>query len=239
MPLLDHFHNPGKRRLPWATMAQAWGLSLIGWLNRRLPRDEFRAETNMRLGSHVEADVAELREEDVPRDGGRNGAVAMLTEIPPAILTLPAFFPDDLEVEIREEHDRARLVGVIELVSPGNKKERDEREAFVVKCVSYLRRGIGLVVIDIVTDRLANLHNELLRVLGGPESTQMADTPTYVAGYRPVHRRQSGANEIEVWPYAAVLGQPIPAVPLGLRGGPVVVLDLEGTYTAAIEATGL
>jgi hypothetical protein len=219
-------------------MAPAWGLALIGWLNRHLPRDEFRAETNMKLGPHVEADVAEFREPDVPRTGGRNGPVT-LVEVPPAVLTLSAFFPDDLEVEIREEHDRARVVGVIELVSPGNKKETDEREAFVTKCVSYLRKGIGLVILDVVTERHANLHNDLMRALGGTTPQLMSDTPTYVSGYRPVHRRETGANEIEVWPYPTAVGQPIPAVPLGLRGGPVVLLDLEGTYTAAVEATGL
>src|SRR4051794_15705792 len=111
MPLLDHFHKPDSRRLPWTTMALAWGVSLMGWLNRHLPREEFRAETNFRLGSHVEANVAEFRELDVPPAGGRNGAV-MTAEAPPAVLTLDAFFPDDLEVAIREEHDRAQVVGV-------------------------------------------------------------------------------------------------------------------------------
>ena len=240
MPLLDHFHHPDKRRLPWPTMSQAWGVALIGWLNRHLSREEFRAELNFRLGTHVEADVAELRDDDVPPGVSRNGAIATVAiPIPPAVLTLDAFFPDDIEVEIREEHDRARVVGVIELVSPANKKEANEREAFVTKCVAYLRRGIGLVIIDMVTNRLANLHNELLRVIG-PSGTQALDNvPTYVAGYRPIHRRESERNQIEVWPYPAVVGQPIPTVPLGLRGGPTVLLDLEGTYTGAIESTGL
>jgi hypothetical protein len=239
MPLIDHFHHPGKRRLPWTTMAQAWALSLIGWLNRRLPRDEFRAEMNLHLGRHVEADVAEFREPDVPRDGSRNGPVALLSDAPPALLTVAASFPDDLEVEIREEHDRARLVAVIELVSPANKDRAAEREAFVAKCVAYLKRGIGLVILDVVTERHANLHNELMGVIGGENPRLMSDVPTYVSGYRPVHRRETDANEIEIWPYAAVVGEPIPAVPLGLRGGPVILLDLEGTYTAAIESTGL
>lgn len=238
MPLLDHFHKPDRRRLPWGTMAQAWGVALMGWLNRHLPRDEFRAETRFWAGPQIEADVAEIRELDVPRDGGRNGAVATV-ETPPAVLTLDAFFPDDLEIEIREEHDRAKLVGVIELVSPGNKKEVKEREAFVAKCATYLREGIGLVVLDIVTERHANLHNDLLDLIGRPDTPRLADCPTYVAGYRPIHRRDSGANEIEVWPYPAVIGQPIPSVPFGLRGGPTIVLDLEATYAAAIESTGL
>jgi hypothetical protein len=219
-------------------MSGAWGLSLAGWLNRHLPRAEFRAETNTHFGSHVEADVAEWRDDDAPPSGARNGTVATLVEVPPAVLTIPASFPDDIEVHIREEEDRT-LVGVIELVSPANKKERSEREAFVAKCVTYLKRGIGLVIIDVVTDRHANLHNELLGVLWETDPQLMADAPTYVSGYRPVHRRTSSANEIEIWPYPVTVGRPVPTVPFGLRGGPVVMLDLDGTYTAAIEATGL
>jgi hypothetical protein len=240
MPLLDHFHQPGKRRLPWTTISQSWAVSLTGWLNRHLPRDEYRAELNVRMGLQLEADVAEFHEDDAPRTGSRNGPVATTMEAaPPAILTIQATFPDDIEVEIREERDGMQLVGVIELISPGNKKEQDEREAFVAKCVSYLKKGIGLVLIDIVTARHTNFHNELLRVIGGPTPILMPDSPIYVSGYRPVHRRKSHKNEIEIWPYVATVGQSIPAVPFGLRRGPVIVLDLEDTYTQANNATGL
>ena len=239
MPLRDHFHNPDRRRLPWTTVSQAWALALIGWLNRRLPRDDYRAEMNLHLGQRLAADVAELEERDRRPAGERNGAVALLSDAPPAVLTLVASFPDELEVEIREEHDGARLAAVVELVSPSNKDRPSEREAFVAKCVTYLKRGIGLVVIDVVTERHANLHNELMEAIGGENPQLMPDTPIYVSGYRPVHRRATRANEIEVWPYAAAIGRPVPAVPLGLRGGPVVLLDLEATYTAAIDATGL
>jgi hypothetical protein len=94
-------------------------------------------------------------------------------------------------------------------------------------------------VIDVVTDRLANLHNELLGLIGESTTPRLIDVPTYVAGYRPIHRRESQTNAIEVWPHPAVVGQPVPAVPFGLRGGPTIMLDLEGTYMAAIDATGL
>ena len=67
----------------------------------------------------------------------------------------------------------------------------------------------------------------------------MPDITTDVSGYRLVHRRKTHTNEIEIWPYVAAIEQPIPAVPFGLRGGPVVVLDLKGTYSNAIRATGL
>ncbi len=243
MPLRDHFHGETEVELPWPMIAQSWAITLVRWLNTTLPRDVFHAVSEMRMGPQVEADVAEYRRDDLPDAfHGPNGSVATLatlTAAPPAVLTLSATFPDEIEVEIRERRAGRPLVGIIELVSPGNKDRPAACESFVAKCVAYLRSGIGVVIIDVVTERHANLHNELMRAIGGENPQLMPDTPIYVSGYRPVHRRESRANEIEVWPYAAVVGQLVPAVPLGLRGGPVVLLDLEGTYTAAIEATGL
>jgi hypothetical protein len=264
MPLRDHFHGETELELPWPTMAQTWAVSLMAWLNRTLPKDEFQALTDIRLGTQVEADVAEYRRTELPGSGGEtapprgspqlppgsdhgpNGSVATLAiplavphAAPPAVLTIPAIFTDEAEIEIRERRAGRPLVGVIELVSPSNKDRPGERESFVAKTVTYLRRGVGVVIVDVVTARLANLHNNLMEAIGGVTPTLMPDTPTYVSGYRPVHRRATRTNEIEVWPYAAAVGQPVPAVPLGLRGGPVVLLDLEGTYTAALELTGL
>ncbi|MDY3561228.1 DUF4058 family protein [Gemmata sp. JC673] len=243
MPLLDHFRSPDRRRLPWTTMSQAWAISLVRFLNTTLPRDQFQAVSEVRMGPQVEVDVAEYRLDDPPDPSrglnGSGGTLTALVSAPPAVLTLSAIFPDEHEVEIRERRAGRSLVGVIELVSPRNKDRGAACAAFVAKCVAYLRRGVGVVIIDVVTERHANLHNALLAALGGQPAQFMPDTPTYVSGYRPVHRRETGANELEVWPYAAVVGQPVPVVPLGLRGGPVIVLDLETTYTAAIDATGL
>ncbi len=134
--------------------------------------------------------------------------------------------------------DEWNLCGVIELVSEGNKKERGEREALVTKCAAYLQRGIGVVVIDVVTNRLANLHNALMQLIGGSAPPLIPANPSsYVAGYRPVHRGQR--NEIDLWPYPVAVGSPIPAVPFALRTGPTLVLDLEGTSTEAVNVLGL
>jgi hypothetical protein len=235
MPLLDHFHDPGTEELYWPSVASAWGVALMGWLNRTLPREEYRAFARMHLGPQVEADVAEFTRAD-PGPSGRNGGVATVTA-PPAVGVIPGLFPDDVEILIRDESDRFRLAGVIELVSPGNKKEAGERQSFLAKCVGYLRKGVGLVVIDVVTSRRANLHDELMGMIGGSHPPLLRTPSPYVAGYHPVHR--ASGNVIEVWPYAAAVGEAIPAVPLGLRGGPVVVLDLEGTYAEAIRFAGL
>src|SRR5207245_1335800 len=99
-------------------------------------------------------DVAEFESPPEPGEESPNGAVAAQTWAPPvATLVLPAVFPDDLEVQVLDQRDDARLVGVVELVSPRNKDRAASRRAFAAKYAAYLQRGIGVVVADIVTSR--------------------------------------------------------------------------------------
>lgn len=240
MPLLDHFHPPVQDELPWASFYSFWVTKVAGWLNATLPRDEYRAFANLHLGPQVAADVAEFETSDEHRSSDRNRAVATLPDAPPAHAVLPAVFADEIEVQVSETYRSFRLLGVIEFVSPANKKEATERAAFLAKCVAYLRQGVGLVIVDAVTSRHTNFHNQLLRELGGGTASALPDKqPIYATSYRPVHRRGDGRDEIEVWSYPLTVGQPIPAVPFGLRRGPTLSLDLEGTYTAALADSGL
>ena len=52
----------------------------------------------------------------------------------------------------------------LKLVSPANKDRAAHRHLFGVKCGSYLQAGVGLVIVDVVTDRAGNLHRGLLDV---------------------------------------------------------------------------
>jgi hypothetical protein len=45
--------------------------------------------------------------------------------------------------------------------------------------------------------------------------------------------------ESDVWCFPALVGSPIPSVPLALRRGPLVMLELEETYEEAIGDSGL
>lgn len=238
MPLRDHFHPPLRDNPPWTSINTLWVAGLIRWLNRTLPKDVYQARAEARLGSAIEADVAEYERLSANGPAQDGGGVATLPEVDVAVATIPAVFPDEFAVHMVDRTDSNRLVGVIELVSPGNKKESSEREAFLAKCLTYLQRGIGLTIIDVVTDRRANFHNELIRRLGSdqPPAT-LPDEPGYVAGYRPVHR--GGKNLIDLWPKVARVGEPLPSVPLPLRGGPLVPLPLEATYAEALSDSGL
>ena len=116
-------------------------------------------------------------------------------------------------------------MGALELVSPANKDRPDSRAAFVSKCQSYVQEGIGLVVIDVVTERRANLHNELVERL---HERAFVEADLYAVAYRPA--RQADQNQLEIWPHVLHVGHALPAVPLWLRGGPWIAVDLEATY---------
>lgn len=237
MPLRDHFHPPLLDDPPWPSLYTLWVGGVVRRLNRTLPPGEFRAFANVRLGPQVEADVVEYRRtgtNGVHHPAGVGG-VATLPTAPPVLGRIPLALPDDVEVQVAEGRHAMTLAGVIEFVSPANKKEADERAAFVRKCAAYLQRGVGLVVVDVVTNRLANLHNELMRAVGG--GAYQLDGPTYVAAYAPTHG--GGGNAADVWALPCPVGAVIPTVPLILRRGPVVTPDLEGTYTEAVADSGL
>jgi Protein of unknown function (DUF4058) len=244
MPLLDHFHSPLSRR-PWESLHGRWAFAIADDLNRRLPR-QYVADAPMHLGSGVSADVAEY--ESLAGNGHENGvlgngsaengggvAVATETYAPPATaLSMPADFPDEVKIEVRDTTDDYKVLGVIELVSPGNKKEKGEREQFAAKCLSYLGKGIGLVVIDIVTTRLWNLHNVLVQLAEKDAKFLMpGDPPLYVTAYRPVHRNKEDLIDLWLWPLT--VGASLPTVPLALKGFGCVALNLDATYAEACE----
>jgi hypothetical protein len=242
MPLHDHFHPPLSQTRQWEDFHGDWAFTIKHMLNRRVLPTGFFAAAQVHVGSHVEIDVATFEQVSPGHEteSGNGGvAVAVETWAPPTTaLVIPAIFPDDLEIQIYSTSGGINLVAAIELISPGNKDRRDARRAFVAKCSSYLQRGIGLVIIDIVTERLANLHNALIDFLEQPETFRFADdTLLYAASYRP-SRRPTG-DQIEMWLNPLGVGQPLPAVPLALRGGPTVPLDLEATYTEVLRDSRL
>jgi hypothetical protein len=203
-------------------------------LNQILPSRYFAA-VQVHLGSRVEADVAEFDRPEVEEVGtnGPAGGVAQATWAPPAVTAvLDALFPDDLEVQVFDTRDGAVLVAVVELVSPGNKDRPEACRAFAAKCVAYLQRGLGVIVADVVTSRQANLHQEVVDLLGQPEAAGLpAETTLYTTAYRPARRQDR--NLIDVWAVPLAVGATLPTLPLALRGAGCVPLDLEATYMQA------
>lgn len=240
MPLLDHFHPPVTERRTWQGFYGLWAAALVEKLNRDLLGDEFFADMQVHIGSQVEVDVATLDESNGAKrqNGSATATLAPVWSPPATNLIVPAVFPDEVEVQVFATATGATLVGAIELVSPRNKDRPEARRAFAAKCLAYLSRGIGLIVVDIVTNRLANLHNELMELLdqSGPFLIE-PPISTYTVAYRP--SRKPAGDQIELWPLPLAIGDALPLLPLALRNADVVPIDLEEAYCEACRRSRL
>jgi hypothetical protein len=216
MPLLDHFHPPLSERRHWHSFHNSWATYLSSQLNVLLPAGYF-AEANVQFG--VEIDVAGLQEPGAPAPTG------WLPQAPQSSHPIE-LSGEVVEISIFSQSGGPQLAGAIELVSPSNKDRPAHREAFVSKCVTYLQAGVGLVIVDVVTERRADLYRDLLLRPGvsdpGPGSALSG------SAFRPVER--DGIGVLDVWREPMALGQALPTLPLWLRGGLCLPVELETAY---------
>lgn len=233
MPLLDHFHPPlhGPRR--WEGFHHTWAVVIAQELNKQLSAEYF-AEPEISLGPELEIDVAafELNSASSAETPGSPWAP------PRAKFAVNVDFShlDGYEVLIYQELGGAELRAAIELVSPANKDRAGSRRTFAAKCAGYLKSGVNVVMIDVVTSRKANLHAELFDVLEVQGRVQTWKSPTglYAAAYRAVTKRKN--PRIEVWPETLRLGKPLPVMPLWLSLELCIPLRLEQSYLVACQS---
>jgi len=120
------------------------------------------------------------------------------------------------------------LLAVVEFVSLTTKESEYQRRAFVAKCKEYLKRRIGLMVVDIATVHLANLHVDFMAELGQTEGPKLPHT--YAVSYRTVVR--DTANHLELWAHELTIGETLPTLPLWLNDEICLPIDLEATYSS-------
>jgi hypothetical protein len=234
MPLLDHFHPPLSAERRWESFHSSWATRLADALTANWLPPGYIAEEFVHIGPSVEIDVATFaRESSLEDDGPAVATLAAKVWTPPAAeATMPAVFPDTFEVRVLSTDTGPKLVAAIELISPANKDRPAERRAFATKVASYLYQGISVIIVDIVTNRRANLHNEIVRLMEANESLQLpVETALYAVGYRPL--RRNVGDEIGIWRVPVAIGGTLPTLPLGLRGDLAVPVDFEATYAEA------
>ncbi len=240
MALRDHFHPPLFPRHAWESFHAAWLGYICESLNDLLPKNYF-AQEQVHAGRRIEIDVGTYERLDGVResDAGTGGVAvaepkAKLWTPPAATATVPAVFADDFEIQIVESADTGlRIVGAVELVSPGNKDRDEARLPFAAKVASYLASGVSVVIVDICTSRLANLHHAILPLLLAEEPRFAHDIALYSVAYRPVLR--GDAEQIDIWTEPLGLGRPLPTMPLWLNAELCVPVELGATYRKACD----
>ncbi len=239
MPLLDHFHPPLQTMRHWESFHSRWASAIADALNLHLLPPGYFAEVQVHVGSRVEVDVRTFEgsasdftgRNPVAGGGGVATAPAPTWTAPAAAMSMPAVFPDSVEVLVYNTQAGPTLVAAVELVSPGNKDRVQARRAFAAKCATYLQQGVGLIVADIVTDQRANLHNDLVELLGAGSQFMLPPDDLYAVAYRPI--RTVDAEKIDVWPATLAVGRRLPLLPLALDKTICLPMDLEVTYHEA------
>ncbi|MHB1556114.1 MAG: DUF4058 family protein [Isosphaeraceae bacterium] len=234
MPLRDHF-RPARGR--WDALHGGWPMMIATELNRRLP-PPYSAAPRVHIGA-LEVDIAAFDPDWAP-DGSPviTGPADVPASAPQAApdwtppeptATIVADLPMIDEYEVRV-YDTANglLVAAIELVSPANKDRPESRGAFVTKCATMLSRRVCITIVDVATNRSANLFGELLTLMGQAGEFPAATGPLYAATCR--RTGGEGHPRFETWSHRLVLGQPLPTLPLWLGDQLVVPLDLEVSY---------
>jgi Protein of unknown function (DUF4058) len=236
MPLLDHFHPPlhGPRR--WEGFHHAWATVVAQQLNQdTLPPDYF-AEPEISVGPELEIDVATLKL--TPAKPNRDGIATIAWSPPRPALAAKVDFArlDSYEIHVYQNLGGAELRAAIELISPANKDRAASRRTFAAKCASYLKHGIAVVIVDIVTARSANLHQVVFDTLGvnGRRAAWNSPTGLYAVAYRAVTVRKS--PRVEAWPERLALGHTLPVMPLWLSLDKCVPLRLEESYLATCKS---
>lgn len=247
MPLRDHFHAPLSPRYAWESFHSAWLGYVSEQLNDLLPSDYFTQET-VHAGRQIEIDVATYHKEDDDDDemegddnssGAGGVAVAeprpLVWKPPVATASIPAVFADDFELLV-VQNDVARglrVVAAVEFVSPANKDREETRRAFASKIASYLYQGISVIVMDICTSRLANMHHATLPLLSADGPRFPDDVSIYAVAYRPVRRKKK--DRIDIWAEPLALGGTLPTLPLWLNAVQCVPVDFEAAYAKTIQ----
>ena len=234
MPLLDHFHPPLAPRRHWESFHVNWAGAIADALNESLLPEGYFAEEHAQLGTRVEIDVATFTDSGSsgPRLAGRRRCPSAWAPPAPA-LVVPAAFPDGFEVLVFESEGGTRLVAAIELVSPGN-KDRDRAPTGIRDQVRQLFVPGNQPHRDRYRDQpAANLHDEMMQVLGHPEPSRPRRDGLYAVAYRPIVRDQSGTDRDMA--VAAGNRPALARAPAGAERRTCLPIDLEATYMIACQ----
>ncbi len=223
MPLYDHFRPPWSTSRPWEGFHGAWAAAIAFHLNAGVLPGDYFAMPLLEVGGRVEVDTAAFR------DASTGAGSGPWRPPPPALVApLEGAGEESYEVRVTRNFGGPQLRAAIELVSPSNKDRPAARSAFASKCANHLRRGVSVVVIDIVTERSANLHADLLAALGpAPGGVWEAASRLYAVSYRGV---VADPARLEAWTYELVVGGELPEVPLWLEPDLCVPLRLGESY---------
>jgi hypothetical protein len=188
------------------------------------------------LGGGVQVDVGTFQTSEQP-ESSNGGVFTQLWAPPQPPLSAVVDFVslDVYEVRVMQQMGGPKLRSAIELVSPTNKDRPSHRRAFAIKWAGYLQQGVAVIIVDVVTERTANLHAALADILGlAHPLAWCSPSQLYAVAYRPT--QAADVQRLEVWPQAFAVGAALPTMPLWLSETLCLPLALEESYQATCAA---
>jgi hypothetical protein len=215
MPLRDHFRKPKILGGHWESFHSAWVNTIAQRLNERHLPKQYLALPTTKPGTVVEVDVATIVW--APPEPTRAAQIDLTTH-------------DVFGVQVFESDAEMRLVAAIELVSPANKDRPRHRQYFAAKYAAYLQQRVAVVIVDIVTERTANLYRELVQMLEWAEAAADTTWDLYAVALRAIGT--TAESRLDEWVAPLTIGEPLPTLPLWIAPDLAIPLELELTYTS-------
>jgi hypothetical protein len=230
---------------------QRWIGVITDVLNQRLLPTEFYALAEQQ-GAGFEPDVLTLKASQAPeqddngsqtteasrsveRERGETTVGGVLVAEPRVRITAET----DLEFYRRKQNVVAvrlvagdHLVGIVEIVSKGNKSGRRAFDDFVRKAAEFLSHQVHLLILDLQPPTARDpqgIHGAIWDEVAGEEYDRPIDKPLTMASYESAARVRAFIEPVGV-------GDTLIDMPLYLQPGRHVALPLEETYRLAFES---
>lgn len=225
----------------WPDFHDALAGAIRNELNRTLPapfyaRLEMRPEVGIvEEGGHsrrIVPDVAVMRP---PKISDASSGVALLdkprTEISPSVqVTVLNESLRHAMVAIRDPDQKHRLVTLIEIASPSNKRSGPDRRAYLLKQQEVLQSEANLVELDLLREGDRLLADPALEL----EINRLKPVPDYLVLVNRSWLRQGAALDFQAFPIA--ITEPLPCIPVPLRQNQEEIpLDLQFVFQQSYD----
>ncbi len=217
----------------WPGLHHALAVGIAAELNRILPAAHY-AEIRERAELGIDLDIAAIsRPIALPRD--RSGRVTVAER--PRREASPHVALDDftepirhLYVEVRDVSNGHKVLTVIEILSPSNKGQGNDREVYETKQREVLESDANLIELDLLRGGSRIIPDRHIKTL----IERLRPSPAHVVLVNRAWRRGSGALAYHVYPVG--LRDPLPCIWVPLKENEdEIPLDLQYVFDRAYD----
>jgi hypothetical protein len=220
---------------------QEWSVALKHALNGILPSPYYALIEQAKSGRFPDVLTFQAGEQNAAANGNDSSlsqastGLLTLAEAPPRV-SITAVIEADIYAEKANRvvvlNDADQVVAVLEIVSPGNKSNRERFDQFLEKALQFIRAGVHFFFVDLFPPTVRDpqgLHAAIWSEMTEYDFQLPEAKPLMVASYSCAASRQAFVE-------ALAIGDLLPEMPLFLQADRYVRVPLEATYQTAFDA---